>query len=47
MPKGAKADCREWFGLTLALVTNGRYHCPDRFCRAGAKRTDEPLVTFS
>jgi hypothetical protein len=47
MPKGAAGDCREWFGLTLALVTNGRFHCPDRLCREGAARTREPLVTFS
>jgi hypothetical protein len=47
MPKGAVADCREWFGRTLALVTDGRFPCPDRLCREGAARTREPLVTFS
>ena len=47
MPKGAVADCREWFGRTLALVTNGRFRCPDRLCREGAARTRGPLVTFS
>jgi hypothetical protein len=47
MPAGAVADCREWFGRTLALVTNGRFACPDRLCREGAALTREPLVTFS
>ena len=47
MPGRAKADCREWFGLTLVLVTNGRFHCPDAACREGAARTRQPLVTFS
>jgi hypothetical protein len=47
MPAGAVADCREWFGRTLALVTNGRFSCPDAACREGAARTAEPLVTFS
>jgi hypothetical protein len=47
MPKGAREDCREWFGRTLALVTNGRFQCPDAACREGATRTREPLVTFS
>jgi hypothetical protein len=47
MPEDARADCREWFGRTLALVTNRRFRCPDAACRAGAARTREPLVTFS
>jgi hypothetical protein len=47
MPAGTVADCREWFGRTLALVTNGRFSCPDAACREGAARTAEPLVTFS
>jgi hypothetical protein len=47
MPKAAREDCREWFGRTLALVTNGKFRCPDAACRDGATRTREPLVTFS
>ena len=47
MPAGAVADCRRWFGRTLALVTNSRFACPDRLCREGAARTEEPFVTFS
>jgi hypothetical protein len=47
MPRGAQQDCRQWFGRTLALVTNGRFTCPDAACREGASRTREPLVTFS
>ncbi len=47
MPKGARTDCREWFGRTLALVSDGRFRCPDAACRTGAARTREPLVTFS
>jgi hypothetical protein len=47
MPHGARADCENWFGRTLALVTNSRFHCPDTACRRGASRIAEPLVTFS
>jgi hypothetical protein len=47
MPRGETGDCRRWFGRTLALVTDGRFHCPDRTCRAGATLIREPLVTFS
>jgi hypothetical protein len=47
MPRGARGDCRAWFGRTLAIVTNGRFRCPDAACRGGAARTREPLVTFS
>ena len=28
-------DCERWFGRTLALVTDGRFRCPDRACSAG------------
>jgi len=48
------APCYEWFGRTLALVTDGRFDCRGlrsasarTACRAGAARIDEPLVTFS
>jgi hypothetical protein len=47
MPHGARPDCERWFGRTLALVTDGRFPCPDRACRAGAAQIGEPLVTFS
>jgi hypothetical protein len=47
MPRGALSDCRRWFGRTLALVTDGRFRCPDRPCSEGAALLREPLVTFS
>jgi hypothetical protein len=47
MPHGAVRDCERWFGRTLALVTDGRFVCPDRACRQGAALLAEPLVTFS
>ena len=47
MPRGEGSDCRQWFGRTLALVTDGRFQCPDRACRRGAALIGEPLVTFS
>jgi len=47
MPHGEKGDCRSWFGRTLALVTDGRFPCPDRACRTGAALIGRPLVTFS
>lgn len=47
MPDGARIDCREWFGRTLALVTNRRFRCPDRACRVGARLIRRPVVTFS
>jgi hypothetical protein len=47
MPHGSRGDCESWFGRTLALVTNGRFRCPDRACLAGKALTPRPLVTFS
>jgi hypothetical protein len=47
MPRGETADCRSWFGRTLVLVTDDRFHCPDRACRVGAALIGRPLVTFS
>jgi hypothetical protein len=56
MPAGARAGCDAWFGRTFNVVTNGSFltrGCPklaraDRAaCVAGARRWDEPLVTFS
>ena len=52
----ATADCYEWLGRTLAVVTNGsfaRAGCTElrpaarRDCAAGAARMDDALVTFS
>jgi hypothetical protein len=47
MPLDETGDCRRWFGRTLALVTDGRFRCPDGACRAGAALIRKPLVTFS
>jgi len=47
MAAGVRGDCREWFGRTLAAVTNGRFRCPDRACEVGARKIDGPFVTFS
>jgi hypothetical protein len=54
---GARAACYAWLGRTLAVVTNGRFAgagCaalagrPARTaCAAGARRLNDPLVTFS
>lgn len=50
-------DCFEWFGKTLAVVTDGRFKrvgCPRaggrqarRACERGSDRSGEALVTFS
>jgi hypothetical protein len=51
--RGARGACYSWYGRTLALVTNGRFDCrglPTRGaakCRAGARRVQDPFVTFS
>jgi len=47
MPRGSRTDCERWFGRTLALVTDGRFRCPDAACREGAALIRRPLVTFS
>ena len=53
---GARRDCYEWLGRTLAVVTNGSFRergCGKlaldarRACVAGAGRMEAPLVTFS
>jgi hypothetical protein len=53
---GARNDCYEWLGRTLAVVTNGAFRergCtklspgPRRACTNGAKRMQAALVTFS
>jgi hypothetical protein len=51
-----RADCYEWLGRTLAVVTNGTFRergctrlepVPRRDCIDGAKSMDDALVTFS
>ena len=48
-----RADCYAWYGRTLAVVTDRRFDCSRLSglgrlaCRAGARQTDEALVTFS
>jgi hypothetical protein len=52
-----RAACYRWLGKTLAVLTDGVFGqtgCPQlagaaarRQCRAGARRLDEALVTFS
>jgi hypothetical protein len=48
-----RADCYAWYGRTLAVVTDRRFDCGRLAglgrlaCRAGARQTDEALVTFS
>ncbi len=46
MPRGARSDCERWFGRTLALVTNGRFRCPDTACRQGASIIGEAASDF-
>ncbi len=56
-PAAARAGCERWLGLTLQLVTNGRFErqgCPRlptaterATCAAGARRARGPIVTFS
>jgi hypothetical protein len=53
----ARGACYEWLGKALAVLTDGEFGrtgCPQltgaaarRACEAGARRIDEPLVTFS
>jgi hypothetical protein len=45
-------DCYAWLGRTLAVVTNGGFHCGAlaqgrRACEAGEARMRDALVTFS
>lgn len=50
---GERRDCYAWYGRTLAVVTDRKFDCGRLAglgrlaCRAGARRTDEALVTFS
>ena len=54
-PAAARSGCARWFGLTLNLVTNGRFAracgtlaAADRApCAAGARGYTGPIVTFS
>jgi hypothetical protein len=49
----ARLDCYAWYGRTLAVVTDRRFDCgllarAGRLgCRAGARRENRALVTFS
>ena len=57
MPASGRRGCYEWFGRTLAVVTNGAFRvrgcstlAPRRAraaCSAGARRMNDALVTFS
>lgn len=52
-----RTACYRWLGKTLAVLTDGEFartgwpqlvdEDARRECRAGARRLDEPLVTFS
>jgi hypothetical protein len=53
---GARSECYEWLGRTLAVVTNGAFRVsgctklspvPRRACVAGAMKMNAALVTFS
>jgi hypothetical protein len=50
----ARAGCYEWFGLSLTVLSDGRFSCgavsgaaARSACRTGAKHEDDPLVTFA
>jgi hypothetical protein len=52
--RGARAGCFEWFGLSLTVLSDGKFSCgalagasARSACRAGAKRERDPLVTFA
>jgi hypothetical protein len=55
--RATRAACYRWLGRTLAVLTDGdfaRAGCPElaaadarRHCRAGGRRIDDALVTFS
>jgi hypothetical protein len=51
--RDTRRDCYEWFGRTLAVVTNGRFDCARLApagragCSAGARRAGDALVSFS
>ena len=53
MPAAARPGCAAWFGKTFNVLENGRFRCtsvaaPFRAgCAAGARRWQQPLVTFS
>lgn len=56
-PGSTRLDCYRWFGRTLDVVTSGRFErsgCPRlrradarAACLAGARRSEQPLATFS
>jgi hypothetical protein len=45
--------CYRWLGKTLAVLSDGEFDCGRldgegrRECEAGARTSEEPLVTFS
>jgi hypothetical protein len=50
----ARAGCYEWFGLSLTVLSDGKFSCSAvsagaarSACRSGAKRERDPLVTFA
>ena len=53
MPAAARTGCAAWFGKTFNVVENGHFRCAGvsaafrAGCRAGARRWQQPLVTFS
>lgn len=57
LPRSTRNGCYSWFGRTLNVVTDGTFEragCPRlrtldarASCKAGARRIDEPLGTFS
>jgi len=51
---GARAGCYEWFGLSLTVLSDGKFSCnavagaaARSACRSGAKRERDPLITFA
>jgi len=53
MPAAARTGCAAWFGKTFNVLENGHFRCAGvapafrAGCRAGARRWQQPLVTFS
>ena len=53
LQRDERPDCYGWYGRTLAVVTDRKFDCgrlpglARLACRAGARQTDDALVTFS
>ena len=54
--RAARGPCYRWLGKTLAVLTDGEFgqtgcsqlaEAARRECEAGARRMEDPLVTFS